>query len=131
MRWMPIPAAPSGDLPPLPAIRGGAAIGDAAGTPAVFFADTAANVYALNAQTGKLIWKVRPVDHFATLATATPRYYKGVLYQAFSSFEETVSGDPKYQCCTFRGSVVALNAANGDKLWQTFTIHRSRQAHSA
>jgi polyvinyl alcohol dehydrogenase (cytochrome) len=104
------------------AIRGGTAIGDAAGTPAVFFADGGANVYALNAQTGQLIWKVRPVDHFASLATATPRYYKGVLYQAFSSFEEPVSGDPKYQCCTFRGSVVALNAVNGEKLWQTFTI---------
>ena len=103
-------------------IRGGAAIGEAAGTPAVFFSDTGANVYALNAQTGKLIWKVRPVDHFAALGTATPRYYNGVLYQAFSSFEEAVSADPKYQCCTFRGSVVALKAANGDKLWQTFTI---------
>jgi polyvinyl alcohol dehydrogenase (cytochrome) len=103
-------------------IRGGAAIGDAAGTPAVFFSDSAANVYALNAQTGKLIWKVRPVDHFASVATATPRYHNGVLYQAFSSFEEAVSADPKYQCCTFRGSVVALNAAHGDKLWQTFTI---------
>jgi polyvinyl alcohol dehydrogenase (cytochrome) len=103
-------------------IRGGAAIGDAAGTPAVFFTDGAGNVYALNAQTGKLIWKVRPVDHFASLATATPRYHKGVLYQGFSSFEEGVGGDPKYQCCTFRGSVVALNAANGNKLWQTFTI---------
>ncbi len=103
-------------------IRGGVAIGDAAGTAAVFFSDSAANVYALNAETGKLIWKVRPVDHFATIATATPRYYKGVLYQTFSSFEEVVSGDPKYQCCTFRGSVVALNAANGEKLWQSFTI---------
>ncbi len=103
-------------------IRGGVAIGDAAGTPAVFFADSAATIYALNAQTGKLIWKDRPVDHFATLATAAPRYYNGVLYQAFSSIEETVGGDPKYQCCTFRGSVVALNAADGNKLWQTFTI---------
>ncbi|HET6215381.1 MAG TPA: PQQ-binding-like beta-propeller repeat protein [Acidobacteriaceae bacterium] len=103
-------------------IRGGAAFGDATGTPAVFFSDTAANVYAVNAQTGKLIWKVRPVDHFATVATATPRYYHGVLYQAFSSFEEALGGDPKYQCCTFRGSVVALNPANGVKLWQTFTI---------
>ena len=103
-------------------IRGGVAIGDAAGTPAVFFSDSAANAYALNTETGQLIWKVHPVDHFASLTTATPRYYNGVLYQAFSSFEEVVSGDPKYQCCTFRGSVVALNAANGEKLWQTFTI---------
>jgi polyvinyl alcohol dehydrogenase (cytochrome) len=103
-------------------IRGGAVIGEAAGTAAVFFSDGAANVYAVNAQSGKLIWKVRPVDHFAALATAAPRYYKGVLYQAFSSFEEGISADPKYQCCTFRGSVVALSAANGDTLWQTFTI---------
>jgi polyvinyl alcohol dehydrogenase (cytochrome) len=108
-------------------IRGGAAIGDIAGSPAVFFADGGANVYALRGETGKLIWKVRPVDHFATLATATPRYYNGVLYQAFSSFEEVLGSDPKYQCCTFRGSVVALNAANGEKLWQTFTI--SEAAH--
>jgi polyvinyl alcohol dehydrogenase (cytochrome) len=27
-----------------------------------------------------------------------------------------------YQCCTFRGSVVALDAATGKKIWQTFTI---------
>lgn len=103
-------------------IRGGAAIGFAGDIPAVFFADTGANVYALNAQTGQLLWKVRPVDHFATIGTATPQYYKGNVYQAFSSFEEVLGGDPKYQCCTFRGSVVALKAATGEKLWQTFTI---------
>ncbi len=104
------------------AIRGGAAIGDAGGTPAIFIADTGANVYALGAQTGQLLWKVRPADHLTTLATATPRYYKGIVYQSFSSFEEVMAGDPKYQCCTFRGSVVALKAATGDKLWQTFTV---------
>lgn len=103
-------------------IRGGAAIGKAGGKPAVFFSDTGANIYALDAQTGQLIWKVRPVDFFAALATATPRFYHGVLYQAFSSYEEALSADPKYQCCKFRGSVVALNASNGDKLWQSFTI---------
>ena len=69
------------------AIRSGAAIGDAGGIPAVFFGDTGANVYALNAQTGQLLWKVRPIDHFAALATAAPRYDNGVVYQAFSSFE--------------------------------------------
>ena len=107
------------------AIRGGAAIGDAGGTPAIFIADTGANVYALSAQTGQLLWKVHPVDHFTTVATATPRYYNGVVYQASASFEEALAGDPKYECCTFRGSVVALKAATGDKLWQTFTVPES------
>jgi polyvinyl alcohol dehydrogenase (cytochrome) len=103
-------------------IRSGVTVGEANGIPAIFFGDTGANIYALNAQTGALIWKVRPVDHFATMATATPRYYKGVLYQPFSSFEEIMGPDPKYGCCTFRGSVVALDTSTGKKLWQSFTI---------
>ena len=92
------------------------------GSPAVFFSDGGATVYALNASSGELLWKIRPVDHFATTATATPQVYKGVVYQAFSSFEEALGPDPNFECCTFRGSVVALDAATGKKLWQTFTI---------
>ena len=108
-------AAPGG-------IRGGVTVGEPNDQPTVFFGDAGATIYAVNAQTGELIWKVRPVDHFATTATAAPRYHKGVVYQAFASFEEALGADPKTQCCTFRGSVVALDAATGKKLWQTFTI---------
>jgi polyvinyl alcohol dehydrogenase (cytochrome) len=103
-------------------IRSGVAIGDANGTPAVFFPDAGGTVYAVNASTGELIWKVRPVDHFATMGTATPRVYNGIVYQPFSSFEEVLAAGANYQCCTFRGSVVALDAATGKKIWQTFTI---------
>jgi polyvinyl alcohol dehydrogenase (cytochrome) len=103
-------------------IRGGVTVGDAAGAAAVFFGDSGANVYALNAITGALIWKVRPADHYATIATATPRYYQGAIYQSLASYEEALAGDPKFQCCSFRGSVAALDAATGKKLWQTFTI---------
>jgi len=104
------------------AIRGGAAIGAAGDTPAVFLTDAGANMYALDAQTGRLLWRVHPADHFTTVGTASPRYYKGIVYQTFSSFEEVLAGDPKYACCTFRGSVVAVKAATGEKIWQTFTI---------
>ena len=103
-------------------IRGGATVGNANGVLAVFFTDSGATVYALNAQTGALVWKVRPVDHETTIATASPRYYQGVIYQSFSSYEEALGGDPKFECCTFRGSIAALNANDGQKLWQTFTI---------
>lgn len=105
-----------------PGLRGGVVIGDLAGKPAAFFAEANGTAVALDAQSGAAIWKVRPVDHFAAIATATPQLYKGVLYVSFSSFEEALGGDPNYECCTFRGSVVALNAATGEKLWQTFTI---------
>ncbi|HET9217236.1 MAG TPA: PQQ-binding-like beta-propeller repeat protein [Terriglobia bacterium] len=104
------------------AIRSGVTMGSANGTPAVFFGDSSATVHALNAETGALIWKNRPVDHFTTVATAAPQVHNGVVYQPFSSFEEALAGDPSYECCSFRGSVVALDAATGKKIWQTFTI---------
>ncbi len=109
-------------------IRSGVTLGESNTKPAIFFGDEGATMYALNAQTGELIWKVRPVDHYATLATATPRYYKGVVYQPFASFEEALGGDPKFQCCTFRGSVAALDAGTGKKIWQTFTILETPKA---
>jgi polyvinyl alcohol dehydrogenase (cytochrome) len=103
-------------------VRSGIAVGDANGVPAVFFGDGGGTMHALNAQTGEVIWNIRPVDHFTTMATATPQIHNGVVYQPFSSFEEAMGPDPTYQCCTFRGSVVALDAATGRKLWQTFTV---------
>ncbi len=103
-------------------VRSGVTVGEANGAPAIFFGDGGATMYALNAASGELIWKIRPVDHFATTVTATARFYKGVVYQSFASFEEALGGDPKFECCTFRGSVVALDASTGKKRWQTFTI---------
>ena len=104
------------------AIRSGVAVGDAHGVPAIFFGDSSATMYAVNAATGELLWKTRPVEHLMAVSTATPQVYKGVVYQGFTSIEEALAGDPHFVCCTFRGSVVALDAATGSKLWETFTI---------
>lgn len=103
-------------------IRSGVAIGEARGIPAIFFGDRSAVMYAVNAESGELLWKTRPVEHLLTQSTATPQFYKGVIYQGFSSLEESLAADPNTACCTFRGSVVALDAATGSTIWQTFTI---------
>ena len=39
-----------------------------------------------------------------------------------SSIEEVLAGNRNYGCCTFRGSIVALDAATGDQIWKAFTI---------
>ena len=106
-------------------IRSGVTLGEANGAPAAFFGDAGANVYALNAKTGVLIWKVRPAQHYATTVTATARFYKGVVYQPLASFEEALGADSNFECCTYRGSVVALDAATGKTIWQTFTIQET------
>jgi polyvinyl alcohol dehydrogenase (cytochrome) len=103
-------------------IRSGVTVGEANGSPAVFIGDAAANVYALNAKTGEMLWKVHPAQHYATTITGTARFYNGVVYQPLGSFEEALGADPKFECCTYRGSVVALDAATGKTLWQTYTI---------
>jgi len=106
------------DLP----LRGGMKIADANGTPVVYFADGAATIYALNAESGAVIWKVHPWTFVGSMATATLQVYQGVVYQPLASLEEALAANDKYECCKFRGSVVALDAATGKTIWQTFTI---------
>jgi len=106
------------DLP----LRGSMKVADAAGVPVVYFADGAATVYALNAESGKVIWKVHPWSFVGSMATGTLQIHKGVIYLPISSLEEALAANAKFECCKFRGSVIALRAATGEKLWQTFTI---------
>jgi polyvinyl alcohol dehydrogenase (cytochrome) len=104
------------------AVRSGVTVGDADGVPAIFFGDRSAVMYAVNAESGELLWKTRPVEHLLATSTATPQFYKGVIYQGFSSIEEALAADANAACCSFRGSVVALDAATGRTIWQSFTI---------
>ncbi len=89
---------------------------------AVFFGDTAANAYALDASTGEKLWQVRVDDHPAARVTGTPVLYESRLYVPVSSIEEAAAGRPTYECCRFRGSVVALDAATGALIWKTYAI---------
>ena len=85
------------------------------------------DAYALDANTGKQLWKVRIGEHFASIITAAPLLHDGVLYFGVSSFEEALPPLPTYECCTFRGSVVALKADGGTLLWRTYTIATAAQ----
>jgi polyvinyl alcohol dehydrogenase (cytochrome) len=89
---------------------------------AIYFGDERANVYAVNAATGELIWKVLVDDHPLAHITGAPTLYEDRLYVPVSVAEETVSSNLRYPCCTFRGSLVALNANTGQQIWKTYTI---------
>jgi polyvinyl alcohol dehydrogenase (cytochrome) len=89
---------------------------------AVYFGDGKANVFALDAQNGRLLWKTRVDDHFVARITAGTRLYNGKLFVPVSSSEEFRSGNPDYPCCTSRGSLVALDANTGKQLWKAWVI---------
>ena len=90
--------------------------------PLVFFGDLIGRVYAVDALTGKMRWVIKADEHPAATITAPPVYHEGRLYVAVSSLEEASAPDPTYPCCTFRGSVLAIDAATGRIVWQSYTI---------
>ena len=88
---------------------------------AAYFSDQVGFVYSVNAATGALLWRRKVDEHPLVRLTGSPTLYNGRLYVPTSSYEE--GGRPAgYPCCTFRGSLLALDAQTGDVVWQTFTI---------
>lgn len=90
---------------------------------AIYFADAEARAYAVDAETGKLIWSHKVDDHAAARATGAPVLYAGRLYVPLSGVsEESTASMPDYECCTFRGSLTALDASTGQVVWKTYTV---------
>jgi polyvinyl alcohol dehydrogenase (cytochrome) len=89
---------------------------------AAFFGDGRSNVYAVDAASGELIWTRTIDDHPSARVTGTPALFEDRLFVPVASGEEGQGFNPKYECCTFRGSLVALDAATGSLVWKTYTI---------
>ena len=88
----------------------------------VMFGDTKANAYAIDAATGALLWKAKLDEHPFARVTGSPAMHSDRIYFPLSSAEEVPAANPKYPCCSFRGSVVALEAATGKQAWKSYTI---------
>jgi polyvinyl alcohol dehydrogenase (cytochrome) len=88
----------------------------------VYFGDTSGNAYALDAANGHLLWKTKVEEHPLARVTGAPALYKDRLYVPMSSYEETQGARPEYACCTFRGSVSALDAKTGKIVWRSYMI---------
>jgi polyvinyl alcohol dehydrogenase (cytochrome) len=94
---------------------------------AAFFGDGRAYMYAVDAASGKLLWKTKVDDFPVAGITSSPQFYNGRLYFGVKSGEEAAGADPNYECCRFRGSVVALDAATGKPVWKTYTIDEPKR----
>jgi polyvinyl alcohol dehydrogenase (cytochrome) len=96
--------------------------GQGAAQYAVYFTDVLTRVYAVDAQTGKLLWKVKAGEHPRAKSSNGVAVSEGQVFAGFSSMETTTGATSTYECCSFRGHVVALDANTGKKLWRTFVI---------
>jgi len=89
---------------------------------AAFFGDDAGAVYALDAQKGTLLWKTQVDTHPTARIVGAPTLYNDRLYVTVSSTEDAAAANPSYSCCTFRGSVAALDIGSGRTLWKSYTV---------
>jgi polyvinyl alcohol dehydrogenase (cytochrome) len=80
-----------------------------------------ATLISLDKDTGELIWMTQLDDHFASIVTQSAVAFGNKIYVGVSSAEEYIAADQNYPCCSFRGSVVALDRDTGAILWKTYT----------
>ena len=93
----------------------------------LYFADFNANVYAVDARNGELVWKKSVKDHTAGTITGSLTLHDGRIYVPMSSTEVVSAMDGNYGCCTFRGGVTALDARDGKKLWRMHTTDEAKE----
>ncbi len=87
---------------------------------------------AINARTGYLIWKTQPdTSNNFPVITTSPVVALGIVYIGMTSNEEFAAANPFYPCCSARGSVVAVDAFTGTKIWQRFTVPASGYSGAA
>jgi polyvinyl alcohol dehydrogenase (cytochrome) len=103
-------------------VRSAVSIGQAGGKTIAYFGDVRSTVHALDAVTGQLLWRVKVEDHPASRITGSPVFYGGRLYVPVSSIEEASAQAAAYECCKFRGSIVALDGATGSRIWKSFSV---------
>lgn len=88
----------------------------------LLFGDQIGWYYALEAETGKLLWSRRVDDHDTARLTGAAAVRNGLVYVPVASWEETRSSGADYICCTFRGSLAALRIANGEQIWKSYMV---------
>jgi len=77
---------------------------------------------AFDKDTGALLWATQLETHFAAIVTQSATVHGGRVYIGVASLEEALAGViPGYPCCSFRGSMLALDADTGAILWKTYT----------
>ncbi len=94
--------------------------------PTLYFSDSSVHAYAVNAETGKILWKTKIDNHPHARIGGAVMLYQGKrgsqLYVPVSSFSAGSSIDPNSECCKHRGSISALDTETGKIIWTSYVI---------
>ncbi len=96
------------------------------------FADSVATVFAVDPASLEIVWQTSARLYDTSVISGSISYDNNRLFVPVSSYEVAVSGSPSHICCKSHGGVIALNARNGEQLWQWHaTAEATLQGHNA
>ena len=95
---------------------------------AVYLGDDRMFMRALDAGSGQELWTTKVADHRVGRITGSPALHDGVLYVPLSASEESQGNVASYNCCTFIGTVVAVDALSGKVLWKQAILNETPHA---
>jgi polyvinyl alcohol dehydrogenase (cytochrome) len=84
----------------------------------LIFADSLATVYAVDPMTFEIVWQTQTKLFEKSVITGNISYDDNKLFVPISSYEVAVTSSSGYVCCQSHGGVIALDASNGEQLWQ-------------
>ncbi len=88
----------------------------------IFVGDYEGNLYKIDPYSGEKIWVKSLRYHPRVILTGSVRVDNDIIYVPLSSREWADGADPEYQCCTFRGGIMALKVSDGGELWTSYSI---------
>jgi polyvinyl alcohol dehydrogenase (cytochrome) len=103
----------------------------APGKPVVLVGDGMGSVTAVDALTGRKVWRTDARIHESNRITGAPVVWKGKVFAPLSATEINHAVDESYECCKAQGAVVALDLKTGKKLWLGRTMDEAKQTQKS
>jgi len=97
---------------------------DAGNAAHLYFGDIDGNIYGFDIASQQLLWKREADPHPAATMTGSMVLHGDKVFVPVSSLEIVLAANPKYECCVFRGSIIAVDKNTGKTIWQTFTTEK-------
>ena len=90
--------------------------------PVIITGDAIGGVLAVDARSGKLLWRADLRMHESNRITGTPVIHRGRVFAPLSAVEINYTRLDTYECCKAQGAVIALELETGKKLWTGRTM---------
>lgn len=92
----------------------------------LYFGDFKANAYSIDALNGTLNWKTDVHPHPLASITGSVTATSDTVFVPISSSEVISAARDDYECCSFRGTLVALDAKSGEIKWESYTTEEPK-----